>query len=492
MQKIVLLAQLLLVGTLVFYILNINFQLWDTAESTDYLSISLKPGAYKNQAIPSQSPYQSHKPSKPDNVTSQPPFQPSNNTYEDFSDFAGKDHHRNPEKKEPIKHIHRFPPETIPNNDDEQSKPKDNDDDKSPKTPKTQHNNFTSITGDSDDDIKRIFKPNPQNDSQCPLRDVRPHFLCNLSLKGDCVSQYPSEVLDTFWIVCPIYTANQKQTERLYYLHGNFRSYVQSYGINFQTVEVIFPGQEFQLTKPNTQPYDLQYKDEWIFAMRENLVNVGIKHLPDDWQFVSWVDQHIFWMDPYWFEKSIVLMSHYNIVHLLNGNDFKNMTNGTDYSLRGVVKYYYEVGVNYWRYVPQQWGLAWATNKETYEKLGGLLDICIGTKCDFYQAVTYTGVMFDKMTNNEVFNSEIKKWQEQAIKVYDGKVGFLDSKVLHFIHCMEGCRTSQYDQQIGLLYQHNYNPLTDLTRDKEGRLSLTNNTPLAEAMWRLYGGGPRS
>jgi len=120
------------------------------------------------------------------------------------------------------------------------------------------------------------------------------------------------------------------------------------------------------------------------------------------------------------------------------------------------------------------------------------LDICIGTKCDFYQAVTYTGIMFDKMTNNEDFNDDIRKWQEHAIEVYDKKVGFLDSKVYHFIHCMDGCRTSQYDQQIGLLYQHKYNPHTDLTRDEEGRLSLTNNTALAEAMWRLYGGGPRS
>jgi len=326
----------------------------------------------------------------------------------------------------------------------------------------------------------------------CPQKDQKVSILCKLGVSSSCRGENLSEVLSTFWIICPIYTANQEATQLLYQLHRNFRSYIQNYGINFQTVEVIFPGQDFQLTKPNNQPYDLQYKDEWIFAMRENLVNVGIKHLPDDWQFVSWVDQHIFWVDPYWFEKAIVLMSHYNIVHLLNGNDFKNMTNGTDYSLRGAVKYYYEVGINYWRYVPQQWGLAWATNRETYEKLGGLLDICIGTKCDFYQAVTYTGIMFDKMTNNEDFNNEIKKWQEHAIKVYDKKVGFLDSKVLHFIHCMEGCRTSQYDQQIGLLYQHNYNPHTDLIRDKEGRLSLTNNKALAEAMWRLYGGGPRS
>jgi len=315
-------------------------------------------------------------------------------------------------------------------------------------------------------------------------------FLCKLNKLRFCYSRYPSEVLNTFWIICPIYTANVMQTKHLYELHRNFRSYVQSYGINFQTVEVIFPGQEFQLTRPKNQPYDLQYKEKWIFAMRENLVNVGIKRLPDDWQFVSWIDQHIFWEDAYWFEKAILLMSHYNVVHLLNGNDFLNLQNKTDYHLKGAVKSFHEVGINYWRYVPQQWGLAWATNREIYEKLGGLLDICIGTKCDFYQAVTYTGVSYPRMTDVDEFNDMIGEWQEHAIKVYDGKVGFLDSKVFHFMHCYDGCRTSDYDGQITLLYKHQYSPNKDLKRDAEGRLSLINDA-LGSDMWKIYGGDER-
>ena len=354
--------------------------------------------------------------------------------------------------------------------------------------------NLESLKGDSESEVKWIFQTKDHEEyenSTCSPKDKRNTFLCRIGLNNNCKSNYLAEQLSTFWIICPIYSANHDKTSRLYDLHRNFRSYIMSYGINFQTVEVIFPGQEFQLTKPNNEPYDLQYRDEWIFAMRENLVNVGIKHLPEDWQFVSWIDQHIFWMDPYWFEKSIWLMSHYNIVHLLNGNDFLNLTNGTDYSLGGVVKKYYEIGPNYWRYIPQQWGLAWATNKEIYEKLGGLLDICIGTKCDFYQAVTYTKVKYTQMTLNEDFNNMLGAWQDHAIKVYDGKVGYLDSNVLHFMHCRreEGCKTSEYDAQIGLMIRHNFHPDRDLKRDSEGRLSLI-NVALAKDMWKLYGGDP--
>jgi len=326
----------------------------------------------------------------------------------------------------------------------------------------------------------------------CLQKNQQISILCHLGILPYCRGENPTEVLSTFWVICPIYTANAEQTKHLYELHRNFRSYIQSYGISFQTVETIFPGQEFQLTKPNNEPYDLQYKEKWIFAMRENLVNVGIKRLPDDWQFVSWMDQHIFWEDPYWFEKAIILMSHNNVVHLLNGNDFLNENNSTYFSLKGVMKFYKEVGDNYWRYVPQQWGLAWATKKEIYQELGGLFDICIGTKCDLFQAVSYTGTKYPKQIENDEFNDLLEKWQNHAEQVYQKKVAYLDSKVFHFMHCLENCQTSNYDLQMSLLQKYNYSPSNDLVRDAEGRLSLVNNEPLAIEMWKVYGGKPRS
>ena len=53
--------------------------------------------------------------------------------------------------------------------------------------------------------------------------------------------------------------------------------------------------------------------------MRENLVNVGSKYLPDDWEYIAWIDQHIYWYNnPYFFEEAIVKLGKSNIVHMLN------------------------------------------------------------------------------------------------------------------------------------------------------------------------------
>jgi len=325
----------------------------------------------------------------------------------------------------------------------------------------------------------------------CHQRQQRKLQLCKLGMVKHCQRRYITEEVSTFWIVTPIYTANILQTERLYELHRNFRNYIKTLGLSHQVVEVIFPGQEFQVTEPNNEPYDLQYRDEWIFCMRENLVNVGVGKLPDDWAFLSWIDQHIFWEDPYWFEKSMWLMSHYNIVHLLNGNDFWSIHNTTQYHLEGFGKLWHLYGDRFELHDPRQCGLAWGMRREIYDKLGGILDICAGTKCDLYQNYAFVGRTYTAQTGNREYASMIGQWQQHAISVFQKKLGYLDSKVYHFEHCLNGCKTSEYNAHIAALIRHNYNPRTDMTRDPDRRLRLTGNIALARELWVLYGGNPR-
>jgi len=349
-----------------------------------------------------------------------------------------------------------------------------------------------SLKGKTESEIKWIYHTKERNQTLCQQRNPKPQILCRLGVQSYCMRRYLSEALHSFWMLAPIYTANNVQTRYLYEWHKNFRNYVRSYGMNFQTVEVIFPGQEFQLTETNNTPHDLQYNTEWIFAMRENLINVGVKHLPEDWEYMSWVDQHIFWEDPYWFEKCIWLFAHHNIVHMLNGNHFYNLRNTTDYSLEGFGKLYNQYGSSFEQHNPiRQCGLAWGMRREIFEQLGGLLDICIGTKCDLYQNYAYMGSRYTSQTRNYEYAQAIGAWQDHAIKVYDRKLGYLDSRVYHFMHCIEGCKTSEYGLHVQALMEFNFNPRTDMTRDFEGRLILDKNLPLAQRLWSLYGGAPR-
>jgi len=392
------------------------------------------------------------------------------------------------EPKEPVHLDQNKDKEPTPPKEPEPTQPTEEPESSGTSNP---HPSVESEEGPLETEITWIYKTQGKHDNLCQEKNRRPIMLCELGITKWCKRTYISEALANWWMICPIYTANTEQTSNLYELHKNFRSYARSYGINFQTVETIFPGQVFQLTEPNNKPHDLQYQADWIFAMRENLVNVGAKNLPEDWEFMSWIDQHIFWLDPYWFEKCIWLFSHYNIVHMLESNDFWSVKNTTDYHLEGIGKLYSIHGMGFARIDPIQYGLAFGMRREVFEKLGGLLDICIGTKCDLYQNYAYVGSRYTSQASGTEYISMLAAWQDHAIKVYNKSFGYLDSKVIHFRHCLDGCKTSEYHLHVQALMSFGYNPKTDLHRDEEGRLTLVNNVPLAKRLWELYGGAPR-
>jgi len=261
-------------------------------------------------------------------------------------------------------------------------------------------------------------------------------------------------------------------------------------GFQIQVIEVTFPGQEFLATKPNNEPHELQFKAEWIFNMRENLVNVGAKKLPEDWEYISWIDAHIFWLEnKYFFEDIVVELGKNNIVHMLESNDFYNEWNKTHFFEEGVAKLWSQV--HHTRLNPiRQCGMAWATRRDIFEATHGSLDVCIGTKCDLYQNYAYFGEIYTGECSNPDYAKAVRDWQSNALQVYQKKVGYIKGKIIHFEHCLpsRGCRTSNYDSMTMALMRHNFNPNTDMVRDAEGRMQFKQNFELAKELWRIYGG----
>ena len=99
------------------------------------------------------------------------------------------------------------------------------------------------------------------------------------------------------------------------------------------------------------------------------------------------------------------------------------------------------------RHDPRQCGIAWGMRREIFEQVGGVFDLCIGTKCDLYQNYAYAGSRYTRQTTGQEYANEIGKWQDHAIEVYDRKLGYLDSKIIHFMHCIGDCKTSDYNSR---------------------------------------------
>jgi len=342
---------------------------------------------------------------------------------------------------------------------------------------------------------EEIEKPKPlfrEGDLFCRQKDQRRNILCKLTNR-DCIRYTPTQELEHFWMICALYTPNQANTAMLYELHRNFLNYSKLFGFQVQVIEVVFPGQEYQATRPNHEPYELQYTADWIFNMRENLVNVGAKHLPADWEYISWIDAHIFWDENrYFFEDVIIELGKNNIVHMLESNDFYGENNKTHFYEDGVAKLwskYHTTRLNPIR----QCGMAWATRRDIFEATHGSLDVCIGTKCDLYQNYAYFGEVYTGECSNPEYAKAVREWQTRAISVYKKKVGYVRGNIVHFEHCLasRGCRTSNYDSMTQTLMRHNFNPNTDMKRDAEGRMQFQSNFELAKDLWKIYGGSEK-
>lgn len=85
-----------------------------------------------------------------------------------------------------------------------------------------------------------------------------------------------------------------------YHLYRQFEEHMLQSGVFLFTVECIFesapvfglPKQTYEVTQPNN-PRHLQLTASSILWMKENLINVAVKHLPAHIEYVAWIDTDI-------------------------------------------------------------------------------------------------------------------------------------------------------------------------------------------------------
>lgn len=100
-----------------------------------------------------------------------------------------------------------------------------------------------------------------------------------------------------------------------YELYHKFSKHMLHCGIPLFTVECIFannqdfdlPKQKFEITRPN-EPRHLQLVAPSVIWLKENLINIAVKHLPSSIKYVAWIDADI--------EFEVCFICYFSIVHI--------------------------------------------------------------------------------------------------------------------------------------------------------------------------------
>ena len=216
----------------------------------------------------------------------------------------------------------------------------------------------------------------------------------------------------------------------------------------------------------------LRTNDELWF--KENLINLAVSHLPDDWEYMAWIDTDIEFQNKDWARETIEQLQTYKIVQLFS--------HAIDLGSKGETLHVH-IGFCYQYVNGEEWkepkyggtwhpGYAWAIRRETYDQIGGLIDFPILGSADHHMSLAFIGLghkyLNSKLNNNYKLLCNI--FQERCEKFVKRSIGFVHGTILHHFHGNKADR--RYQDRWQILIKNDFDPLRDIIKNSRGLWQL--------------------
>lgn len=214
----------------------------------------------------------------------------------------------------------------------------------------------------------------------------------------------------------------------------------------------------------------------WI---KESLINIGISRLPDDWQYVAWLDGDIFFRHKHWATEVINALQQYPIVQpWATAYDLGPNGEGMDHHRSFAYLHWHGrlkgIGPGYEFCHP---GYGWAAKRSAVDQIGGLIDFAICGAGDHHMACAMVGKVLWSVPKgmSEDYIDPLVEWQRRAVAVTQKNIGFCPGSIEHHWHGKKIDR--HYIDRWQILIKNNYEPDTDIKRNTYGVVNLAGNKP---------------
>ena len=302
--------------------------------------------------------------------------------------------------------------------------------------------------------------------------------------------------LSQFWVITCI--SNPERFKRRFELFWRFKELCDHAKVKLITVEQAFGNRDFLITKPDNL-YDLQVRSESQIWLKENLINLGVKHAQHVAAQTGQKVREVAWIDADcrpartpedWFKETWHQLQHYDFVQMweqmidldINHNVIGRaqpgfMANYIKYGTPTPKEFHKIESKNkkcypYGSSIFGRPGLAWAARIDALDKVGGLIDFCILGAGDWYMAHGLIGTL--QAATNEYacgpYQQKLFQWQERAVRHLKKNVGYVSGMVYHDFHGKKANR--KYGTRGKILADCKFNPDTDLKYDSYGMLQL--------------------
>jgi hypothetical protein len=340
-------------------------------------------------------------------------------------------------------------------------------------------------------------------DSFTSHADTKPGLKSSAS--GVLISK--DRVLEPLYVIVPVFNpwrwkSRYKHTVRaLKHFHDS--------GAVIVLVEIAFNRREFVFADSGIDGLpaecgiigDGRFRHRWIglrskeeLWLKECAINVGVTHLPHDWQQVAWLDSDVQFARPNWVGECIQKLQHYAFLQMFShardlGPNYEMLPDGHPHANgRGFVDAFHsgaldqlvktakpageDPGYGY-GYPPRVFpGLAWAARREAWDAVGGLLDIAIWGGGDWHMAhalIEKTQGMMRTDLHRD-YKKQVMQWYFRCHTHIRQNVGVMEGTILHNWH---GRKTDRgYNAKHAILAQCGFDPLRHLKRDSQGLWQL--------------------
>lgn len=287
----------------------------------------------------------------------------------------------------------------------------------------------------------------------------------------------------SFWVVTMI--SNPVRYSSRYRLYRQFEEEMSKAGVNLFTVEVQHGQRNFVITRQG-QANALQLRTTSEIWHKENALNLGVQRLPDDWEYVAWIDADVTFQRPDWIEETLHQLQHYKIVQMFQSAIDLGPEGESLQIHNGFVWSYLEgkpFGKSYEFWHP---GFAWACTREAWDGMGGLLDRPVCGAADHHMATSLIGRAESSFPAQVTlgYKQDILHWQERAEKAIKRDIGYVPGTLFHHWHGAKKKR--YYVERWQILIDNKFDPNTDICKDAQGLYRLTGNKPKLRDDLRRY------
>lgn len=274
-------------------------------------------------------------------------------------------------------------------------------------------------------------------------------------------------MFDNFWVVTTIFNpAHYKSRNVLYH---EFIKRMNDAGVKVLTVELAFGNKPFEVTEEGN-PHHLQLRTDAILWHKEKLINLGVERLPKNWEYVAWIDADLNFLNPNWVQDTVLRLQYHPVVQMFSQAIDLTAQNDVLRVHEGFAWLYHNGNLTTDKLYAKKAhpGFAWAMKRDTFNKMGGLIDFAILGSADQHMAHAFIGKMAQSLVKgySEGYKSEMMDWQADCDRHIKGNLGYVPGAIAHYWHGNKKDRG--YTTRFKLLIKHQYDPNKHLERDWQG------------------------